>query len=218
MSDDRQRQKLNLKYPGGAGEVLHRYPTARVGGSAAGWHVDFSGVSEADDVALALALEVENLVELVLSGTKVTKRGLLRLEGHPTLGRLVIENCGLSPVTIQGFRYLLPKTQINEWPAIREEPVPPRAPPRPRRPPFEAPDYERVRYFIVGARPVMLINHEGRIWSEAIDWKTGEFNEDESYLRRVWEATNVEVDAVDFEHFRGRVDVIRGVIPSGRNP
>ena len=74
---------------------------------------------------------------------------------------------------------------------------------------FESPEYEKIRYFIVGARPIMLVYHEDRVWTESIDWTTGEFKLDMSYFARVIDGTNVEVDEVDLEVFREHVDSVR---------
>ena len=77
---------------------------------------------------------------------------------------------------------------------------------------FEAPEYEKIRYFIVGARPVMLVYHEDRVWTESIEWATGEFKLDMNYFARAIDGTNVEVDEVDLEVFRAHVHGVRGRI------
>ena len=48
------------------------------------------------------------------------------------------------------------------------------------------------------------------MWTESIDWETKEFKLDMDYFARVSDGTNVEVDEVDFETFRARVEGLRG--------
>ena len=65
------------------------------------------------------------------------------------------------------------------------------------------------RYFIVGARPVRLVpTEEGGLDVQVIDWATGAFVRDMSYLSRV-HSGNVEVDEVTAADFTRAVAAIR---------
>ena len=46
-------------------------------------------------------------------------------------------------------------------------------------------EFDKSRFFIVGARPVRLRVHDQGTAVEAFDWKTGEFVRDNSYLTKV---------------------------------
>ena len=66
------------------------------------------------------------------------------------------------------------------------------------------------RYFIVGARPVRLVPQaDGGLDVEAIDWTTGEFRRDLSYLSRVL-GHDTDVDEVTEDEFERHVALIRG--------
>jgi len=65
------------------------------------------------------------------------------------------------------------------------------------------------RYFIVGARPVRLVpTDNGGLDVQVIDWATGAFVRDMSYLSRVYFG-DAEVDEVSAADFDGAVAAIR---------
>lgn len=72
------------------------------------------------------------------------------------------------------------------------------------------------RYFIVGIRPVRLRTHDQGTACEALDWSTGEFVRDNSYLSRVM-AGYGEVEEVSAEAFEEAVAARRAEI-AARKP
>jgi hypothetical protein len=71
------------------------------------------------------------------------------------------------------------------------------------------------RYFIVGARPVRLVpTADGGLDVQVIDWASGTFVRDMSYLSRVYLGDG-EVDEVPAADFERAVAAIRAKLASG---
>lgn len=73
----------------------------------------------------------------------------------------------------------------------------------------ESAEPDGTRYFIAGARPVKLVpTPDGGLDVQAIDWETGAFVREMSYLSRISRGDH-EIDEVDAKHFAGEVALIR---------
>ena len=222
MDDQRKRAKLHRKYSPTAGEVAFHYPEARIGGGPGAWSIDLRNCRAANDDAMRLCAKVEHLLELLIGPSRLSEAGLSQLHAVPTLKRVVLEKTRAPVSAVDALREALPRAEIlwTEPEAVgigSDKPSRSGSAPPTRAPAlildFEAPEVDHVRYFIVGSRPVMLIEDEGRMWSDSFDWQTGGFTLDMDYLTRVSAGVDVEVDAVDLDAFGRQVSALRAKSP-----